>query len=365
MTHLLLLLALLNPLLTQQARPPAQEPNGDSAGPSISDDGRWIVFESRASNFVAGDVMGTWDVFLYDRKSGRVNRLSQGLDLPARSPQISGDGRWIVYLQATPNPTADSGGNHSPVPQWSVVLFDGIEQSRRHIGTSLVSLPDDPPRAPSISRDGGRVVFSGIEGPRSVVRLFEREPAGLTIASLGKEGAPATDDAVEPSISRNGRYVVFSSRAPDLAHLPQLSPDAQSLFTLALGDHQILVRDLEARTTTYGSHLAMEQVANPEFRNALISDDGLHVAYNHLDTRLIGGAWHVGFVSDLHARIGGRLLPPKETHWWHGPVVITGMAADGGHVLVETMGIWSIPHGGRAGTSRPTCGSWIRLSGRS
>src|SRR5687768_16337309 len=81
---------------------PALEPNGGSGAPSASDDGKLVVFESRASNFVAGDQKRTWDIFLYERLTGNVIRISDDGPIAARAPQISGDGRWIAFLQAQP-----------------------------------------------------------------------------------------------------------------------------------------------------------------------------------------------------------------------------------------------------------------------
>src|SRR5436305_505424 len=63
-------------------------------GLSISADGRFVAFESYASNLVPGDTTGTYDVFVHDRKTGRTERVSvasdgkqgnAGSDLPSLS----------------------------------------------------------------------------------------------------------------------------------------------------------------------------------------------------------------------------------------------------------------------------------------
>jgi Tol biopolymer transport system component len=54
--------------------------NGYSLGSSISDDGRFIVFRSYASNLVAGDSNETADLFLHDRMLGTTERVSVGWD---------------------------------------------------------------------------------------------------------------------------------------------------------------------------------------------------------------------------------------------------------------------------------------------
>lgn len=78
------------------------ESNHDSFSPSISDDGRYVAFRSNASNLVAGDANNRQDIFVHDRNSGSTARVS----LPAGggeanghsdAPAISGDGLWIVF----------------------------------------------------------------------------------------------------------------------------------------------------------------------------------------------------------------------------------------------------------------------------
>ncbi|GJM09455.1 MAG: hypothetical protein DHS20C11_17310 [Lysobacteraceae bacterium] len=78
------------------------EPNGHSAAPDISDDGRFVVYESLASNLVSRDRNNASDVFLLDRATGMTERLSltnQSQELAAGSfgPRITGDGKFVVF----------------------------------------------------------------------------------------------------------------------------------------------------------------------------------------------------------------------------------------------------------------------------
>lgn len=50
--------------------------NNYSRFPSISADGRYVAFESEASNLVAGETDGTGGVFVHDRQTGATNRVS-------------------------------------------------------------------------------------------------------------------------------------------------------------------------------------------------------------------------------------------------------------------------------------------------
>jgi Tol biopolymer transport system component len=76
--------------------------NGASGAPSISGDGRYVAFESVAANLVPGDTNGVQDVFLRDLLPGTTERVSlgsSGAEGDARSswPSISGDGRFVAF----------------------------------------------------------------------------------------------------------------------------------------------------------------------------------------------------------------------------------------------------------------------------
>lgn len=84
-------------------RPGGAPTTGDSSAPSISRDGRWIAFLSADSQLVPGDTNGTVDAFVCDRVSGAITRVSVAAggaeghgDSLATS--ISGDGRWIAFV---------------------------------------------------------------------------------------------------------------------------------------------------------------------------------------------------------------------------------------------------------------------------
>ena len=78
----------------------------------MSGDGRWIVFESEATNLVPGDTNGVTDVFLFDRVSGAISRVSVAsggvqADLPSFAPDVSNDGNIIAFVSASTLLSAD------------------------------------------------------------------------------------------------------------------------------------------------------------------------------------------------------------------------------------------------------------------
>ncbi len=86
--------------------------NNFSQAPHLSADGRYIVFESLASNLVPGDTNGVIDVFVHDRQEGRTSRVSVGHNgiqgnSASVNPTISEDGRYVTFESFATNLLAD------------------------------------------------------------------------------------------------------------------------------------------------------------------------------------------------------------------------------------------------------------------
>jgi dipeptidyl aminopeptidase/acylaminoacyl peptidase len=77
--------------------------NGSSDSPDISADGRFVIYRSAAGNIVAGDTNGVPDVFLFDVTTGANSILSAGsfgnvaADNRTLAPVFSGDGHTLVF----------------------------------------------------------------------------------------------------------------------------------------------------------------------------------------------------------------------------------------------------------------------------
>ncbi|HMC07628.1 MAG TPA: hypothetical protein VKG89_09585, partial [Solirubrobacterales bacterium] len=82
--------------------------NGDSFGPALSADGRFVSFRSQASNLVPGDTNGASDDFVYDRQTGQIERISvdsAGNEANGDSFEtwMSDDGRYVAFLSFASN----------------------------------------------------------------------------------------------------------------------------------------------------------------------------------------------------------------------------------------------------------------------
>ncbi|HET9692750.1 MAG TPA: choice-of-anchor D domain-containing protein, partial [Steroidobacteraceae bacterium] len=82
--------------------------NGGSYEPALSADGRYVVFESLATNLVPGDTNASQDVFLHDRETGETRRVSVGTggtqpDGANGTPSVSADGRYVAFRSDATN----------------------------------------------------------------------------------------------------------------------------------------------------------------------------------------------------------------------------------------------------------------------
>ena len=95
--------------------------NSTSDSPAISADGRYVAFQSSATNLVPGDTNGVNDIFLRDRQTNTTTRISVATDgtqanLNTSGWQcplaISGDGRYVVFESNASNLVdGDTNGN--------------------------------------------------------------------------------------------------------------------------------------------------------------------------------------------------------------------------------------------------------------
>jgi len=201
--------------------------NGDSLGCGLSADGRFVAFESAASNLVADDTNGFPDVFVRDLQAGTTERVSvsstgeQGDGYPGLgSRALSADGRWIVFSSyATHLVPGDSNG------AWDVFVRDRATGTteRASLGPDGREGNGDSQDA-AISTDGRFVAFSSgatnlVENDRNGVDdlfVFDRQNGATERVSVDSAGAEANGRSSNGSVSGDGRLVAFVSVATNL-----------------------------------------------------------------------------------------------------------------------------------------------------
>jgi len=131
-----------------------------SEDPWLSADGRFVAFQSCASNLVAGDTNGTWDVFVHDRQTRRTTRVSVASDGAQASdfsggPSLSADGRFVAFYSLATGLVADDTNG-----TWDVFIHDRqTGQTTRQSVASDGAQANDFSRNPSLSADGRFVAF--------------------------------------------------------------------------------------------------------------------------------------------------------------------------------------------------------------
>jgi Tol biopolymer transport system component len=113
--------------------PGGQQANRYSFAPAISAHGRFVAFRSLASNLVAGDTNGTEDVFVRDRRAQVTRRVSVGpggqqANFSSGEPAISAHGRFVAFDSGASNLVAGDTNN-----KWDVFVRDRVAQVTRRV----------------------------------------------------------------------------------------------------------------------------------------------------------------------------------------------------------------------------------------
>jgi Tol biopolymer transport system component len=202
--------------------------------PSISADGRFVAFASVASNLVAGDTNGASDIFVHglvSRETTRVSVDSGGAQADGVSsrPAVSGDGRFIAFQSAASNLVAgDTNG-----------ATDIFVHDRESGETTRVSVANDGGQAnassfePGINADGRFVTFFSpasnlVEGDTNNTydAFVHDRVSGATIrASVDSAGVEGNSFTFMTTISGDGRVVAFESLSSNL-----VAGDTKSAF---------------------------------------------------------------------------------------------------------------------------------------
>ena len=207
--------------------------NAPCQGVSISGDGRFVAFVTQATNLVAFPVAnGRHQVYVRDRQTGAtemisINQLGQPSDADCADPSVSGDGRLVVYSSRATNLVPNSAGYDA-----QIYLRDRQQWATSVVSVSSVgAIGDGFSLMPRISPDGRFVVFdseawnlvAGDTNGASDVFVRDRQQGVTDRASLGAGGVQPDAGSSDGSISDDGRFVVFTSGAVNL--VPGIAPD--------------------------------------------------------------------------------------------------------------------------------------------
>jgi Tol biopolymer transport system component len=251
--------------------------DGFSSSPSISADGRYVVFLSEARNLVPGDV-GRGDVFVRDLQEGTTEEVtpSGGTDPNDFPPSISADGRYVAFTSNASNVVEGDTNNandvfvHDRTTGTTERASVGVDASGSQTEANSGSYDA------SISADGHYVVFrslgsnlvTGDTNAQGDIFVRDLQTDATQRVSVGNSGNQTNNYSFYPSISADGRHVAFVSHATNL-----VTGDTN-------GQSDVFLRDRTAGTTQRVSIDPCEAQANSgEYVRPAISPDGRYVAF--------------------------------------------------------------------------------------
>jgi hypothetical protein len=274
---------------------PPNNPNNPcgSTGPFVSQDGRSVAFGSIARDLVAGitDGNNVGDIFVRDTVDNMTLLVSKAFGSfstangPSQNHNISDDGNFVSFASRATNLEAGP----PPVGPWHIYVWSRSGQS----GTitripNSGSADDSGPYFPTaISKSGTHVAYVRKEGGTGTKNVFLWDGVTNTRVSSSPGGAAANGQSENPSISDDGRFVVFDSCATNLLSTPiaALPPDGSRC-----GSH--VYRWDRNATTNKLTLLSRAADGTPGNRTSAAPDmsgDGQLVVFESLATNLTQG----------------------------------------------------------------------------
>lgn len=291
--------------LDEVAAVPAVEGTGVHDA-EISDNGRYIVFESRYCDLVEGDNNDAADIFMYDRKANQIEMLSTTPfgTAPAHdplnsrrgsfTPTFSANGRFVAFASSALDlvPGAVTAG-------FSIYVRD-LKTDTTELITRILNLPANASATdyfhPSLSADGRLVAFSGSAlflglvdtTPSGDVMVHDRDTEKTWIVSVNSRGEQSKSllvqaDSTCPEITPDGTQVVFDSGAMDLVD------DDTTVW------RDVFVHDLQKKTTERVSLASGNQQAD----EGSLGTTGCHGGSKYSNDPVSGDGRTVVFTSGL------------------------------------------------------------------
>lgn len=267
---------------------------GASGQPSVSAEARWIAFSSLAPNLVANDTNSLQDIFVLDRRAGGIKRASvSSAGTPANNhavfPRISADGRWVSFQSFASNLVPGDGNGLE-----DIFLRDLLANTTECVSVSPQGAPGSGgPTGPffpyevasALSADGRMVVFASaftnlVPGDTNAVRdIFLRDRQNNTTrrVSVSSFGAQSNGGSRWPVITRDGRWIAFQSAASNL-----VAGDTN-------GHADIFLHDTLRGTTELVSRAHDGALANADCEQPTLSESGQRVGFSSLASNLVPG----------------------------------------------------------------------------
>ncbi|MHB1390613.1 MAG: TolB family protein [Thermoleophilia bacterium] len=279
--------------------PPEMQSDAASTMPAISADGRFVAFRSDGTNLVIAPANGASAIYVKDVKTGKTVCVSsdssdvQG-NQDSGKPDISADGRLVVFDSSASNLVADDTNNQCVLASGinvncvDVFLKDTETGVTTRLSTSAANVQGDRESTePVISDDGRFVAFKSAatnlvpgDGNGAVdIFLKDTQSGAIQLVSTNAAGAAADAGSTHAAISADGRFVAFSSTANNLV------PDDTN------GQMDVFVKDTKSGAISRVSTGAAGQEGDNAsgFSAVTVSSDGRFVAFESAADNLVPG----------------------------------------------------------------------------
>ncbi len=262
----------------------------DSINPVISANGRFVIFQSSNPNLVDNDTNEVDDVFLFDVQTGHIERISvatggeqgnlaSGLGYPAT---LSGDGRFVVFVSKADNLVQNDNNNLPDVFLRDRVLQETIRISTNNEDKDLGE-SNGGSTNPKLSANGQFIVFQSVANNLiqndtndiTDIFLYHLSTGQIEIISASWNGGLANGSSGNPDISSNGRWISFSSDADNL--VPRDTNNVTDIF----------IYDTNTGRTIRVSVNNEGEEGNHVSNSPAISGDGSKVAFVSLASNLV------------------------------------------------------------------------------
>lgn len=191
----------------------------------ISGNGQYVVFSSFSNDLAADDTVSD-DVFLRDVKSGTTTWVSRpvrqtGFDGQSRYPSISNDGRYIAFQSGSSKLVADDTDDvNSDIFVYDRVTKKSAKITRNADGNSLLPTISANGRFVGFISQASNLVDNDTNGTWDTF-VYDRQTNTTTRINVTPEGLQSTGDSLlvlsRPDLSADGRFIGFESAAKDLS----------------------------------------------------------------------------------------------------------------------------------------------------
>jgi len=260
--------------------------NGHSTSTAISANGRYVAFDSEASNLVPGDTNRSQDVFVRDRQNGVTSRVSVAdsgaqASCCSASAAISAEGRYVVFTSDAPNLVPGDTND-----AFDVFVRDRLAGTTRRVSVSGLAAQTNASSTSypeGISADGRYVAFvstatnlvPGDTNGSDDVFLRDLQTGITRRISVSGAGIQADGDSSGAAVSADGRYVTFDSTARNLV------PGDTN------GYHDVFLRDVRTGITRRASVSGTGIQGQDGSVDPAISADGRYVTFYSFARNLV------------------------------------------------------------------------------